>query len=114
MNKNEKKVCFKDIAIVGAGAAGLMCAAALKEAGGRAVILEGSGRAGVKLLMAGNGQCNLTHGGLARILCSTTAITADISEGYCRNTIISASAVLWKALGYLLRKGKTERSSPLP
>ncbi len=66
MNKNEKKVCFKDIAIVGAGAAGLMCAAALKEAGGRAVILEGSGRAGVKLLMAGNGQCNLTHGGSAR------------------------------------------------
>ena len=29
-------------------------------------MIEGSGKAGTKLLMAGGGQCNLTHGGSAK------------------------------------------------
>ena len=66
MSENKTKVCFKDIVIVGAGAAGLLFAGALGEAGGRAVVIEGSGKAGTKLLMAGGGQCNLTHGGSAK------------------------------------------------
>lgn len=47
--------------IIGGGAAGLFCAAATKINNG--LILEKSSAPGRKLLMAGSGQCNLTHGG---------------------------------------------------
>ncbi len=46
--------------IIGAGAAGLMCAANLKTGG---IMLEGSSRIGTKLLMSGHGHCNITHAG---------------------------------------------------
>ena len=44
--------------IIGAGAAGLMCAANLSTGG---IMLEGSSRIGTKLLMSGHGHCNITH-----------------------------------------------------
>ena len=47
--------------IIGGGAAGLFCAAATKINSG--LILEKSEAPGRKLLMAGAGQCNLTHSG---------------------------------------------------
>ncbi len=50
-----------DTIIVGAGAAGLYCACNLD--GGENLILEKGKRPGLKLLMAGGGQCNVTHGG---------------------------------------------------
>lgn len=50
-----------DTIIVGAGAAGLFCGCALL--GGENLILEKGKRPGLKLLMAGSGQCNVTHGG---------------------------------------------------
>jgi len=50
-----------DAIIIGGGAAGLFCAAATKINNG--LILEKSSAPGHKLLMAGSGQCNLTHGG---------------------------------------------------
>ena len=52
-----------DIVIIGAGASGLMLAANLNLNGSRGVVLEGSSRAGSKLLMSGGGHCNITHGG---------------------------------------------------
>ena len=50
-----------DIVIVGAGAAGLFAAANIKT--DRGLILEKSHRPGIKLLMSGSGQCNITHSG---------------------------------------------------
>lgn len=50
-----------NVIIIGGGAAGLFCAAATKINNG--LILEKSSAPGRKLLMAGSGQCNLTHGG---------------------------------------------------
>lgn len=51
-----------DCIIVGAGAAGLFCGAAgSKKING--LILEKTKRYGTKLLMSGNGQCNITHDG---------------------------------------------------
>ena len=52
-----------DIAIIGAGASGLMLAANLDMEGSRGIILEGSSCVGSKLLMSGGGHCNITHGG---------------------------------------------------
>lgn len=56
-----------DVAIVGAGAAGLMAAiwaARSARAAGRAlrvVALDGAARPGAKILVAGGGRCNVTH-----------------------------------------------------
>lgn len=52
-----------DIAVIGAGASGLMLAANLELDGVRGIVLEGSPRIGSKLLMSGGGRCNITHGG---------------------------------------------------
>ncbi len=50
-------------AIIGGGAAGLMCAvrAAETNPGRKIVIIERADRVGKKLLVTGNGRCNLSH-----------------------------------------------------
>ena len=51
-----------DRIIIGGGAAGLYCAAtSLSKVNG--LIIEKSQRPGLKLLLSGSGQCNITHGG---------------------------------------------------
>jgi hypothetical protein len=50
-----------DIAVVGAGAAGLMAAIAAAEEGQRTLLLEKNKKPGVKILMSGGTRCNLTH-----------------------------------------------------
>ncbi len=50
-----------DVAIIGGGAAGLMCAQALGHAGQRVVVLEHANRVGKKILMSGGGRCNFTN-----------------------------------------------------
>ena len=49
--------------ILGAGPAGLACGVAAARCGKHVVVLEKNSRPGVKLRLAGAGQCNLTHGG---------------------------------------------------
>jgi predicted Rossmann fold flavoprotein len=50
-----------DVAVVGAGAAGLMAAIRAAELGKRVLLLEKNRRPGVKILMSGGTRCNLTH-----------------------------------------------------
>lgn len=50
-----------DVLVLGAGAAGLMCAIAAGNRGRRAVVLEGSNKVGKKILMSGGGRCNFTN-----------------------------------------------------
>ena len=48
------------IAIVGAGAAGLMCACML-PVGHKVVVFDKNDSVGKKLLLTGNGRCNITN-----------------------------------------------------
>ncbi|HMD31382.1 MAG TPA: aminoacetone oxidase family FAD-binding enzyme, partial [Candidatus Acidoferrales bacterium] len=50
-----------DIVILGAGAAGLMCAIEAGKRGRRVVVVERSERAGKKILISGGGRCNFTN-----------------------------------------------------
>ena len=52
---------MRDTIVVGGGAAGMMAAIVAAEAGERVVLLEGSGKLGRKILISGNGRCNLTN-----------------------------------------------------
>ena len=47
--------------MVGGGAAGMIAAIVAAEAGERVTLLEGSGKLGRKILISGNGRCNLTN-----------------------------------------------------
>lgn len=51
----------KRIAIIGGGASGLVAAITAAESGARVVIYEKNNRVGKKILMTGNGRCNLTN-----------------------------------------------------
>src|SRR5437879_6887 len=50
-----------DIAVIGAGAAGLMAAIAAATEGKHTLLLEKNRKPGVKILMSGGTRCNLTH-----------------------------------------------------
>ena len=50
-----------DVVILGAGAAGLICASTAARRGRRVLLLEKSNRAGKKILMSGGGRCNFTN-----------------------------------------------------
>ena len=52
-----------EIIIIGAGPAGLFCAANAGATGKKVLILEKNPVPGKKLLLAGSGQCNITHEG---------------------------------------------------
>lgn len=49
------------IAVIGAGASGLISAVLLKRSGNEVVVFEREARAGKKLLATGNGRCNLSN-----------------------------------------------------
>jgi len=50
-----------DVIVLGAGAAGLMCAATAGQRGRRVALLEHNGQPGRKILISGGGRCNFTN-----------------------------------------------------
>ena len=50
-----------DVVIIGAGAAGLMCAMTAAARGREVLLIEHSNKAGKKILMSGGGRCNFTN-----------------------------------------------------
>src|ERR1700740_1880136 len=50
-----------DAIVLGAGAAGLMCAIEAGKRGRRVVVLERADRVGKKILISGGGRCNFTN-----------------------------------------------------
>lgn len=51
----------KEVIVIGAGAAGLMCAAEAGKRGRSILVLERSGKIGSKILISGGGRCNFTN-----------------------------------------------------
>ncbi len=58
MDNRESKY---DLAVIGAGPAGMMAAIRAAECGARVVLLEKNHKPGIKLLMTGKGRCNITN-----------------------------------------------------
>jgi predicted Rossmann fold flavoprotein len=50
-----------DVVIIGAGAAGLMCALTAAGRGRQVLLIEHANKAGKKILMSGGGRCNFTN-----------------------------------------------------
>ena len=60
VNEMENKTLY-DVAIVGAGASGMLCALQCARAGKRVILFEKEMQVGRKILVSGNGRCNLTN-----------------------------------------------------
>ncbi|MDA1077360.1 MAG: FAD-dependent oxidoreductase, partial [Proteobacteria bacterium] len=52
---------FYDVIVIGAGAAGLMCASTAAQRGRSVIVLEKANKVGKKILMSGGGRCNFTN-----------------------------------------------------
>src|SRR5580700_2030217 len=50
-----------DVIILGAGAAGLMCALTAGQRGRKVLLLEHADKVGAKILISGGGRCNFTN-----------------------------------------------------
>jgi predicted Rossmann fold flavoprotein len=74
-------VTHYDVIIVGAGAAGLMCALTAGRRGRRVLVLDHNAEAGAKILISGGGRCNFTN--------TNTAPDRFISENphFCRSAL---------------------------
>ncbi len=66
-----------DVIIIGAGAAGLMCAATAGYRGRKVLVLDHANKPGKKILMSGGGRCNFTN------LNSTPASFLSDNPHYC-------------------------------
>ncbi len=53
-----------DVLIIGAGAAGLMCAITAGQRGRRVLVVDHANKVGKKILMSGGGRCNFTNLGV--------------------------------------------------
>jgi predicted Rossmann fold flavoprotein len=74
---------MKKVAVIGAGAAGMMAAAAAAEAGASVTVFEKNDRPGKKIYITGKGRCNVTN----------NAETEDFFRNVCRNPKFLFSAV---------------------
>ena len=73
-----------DVVVLGAGAAGLMCAATAGQQGRRVALLEHGGQPGRKILISGGGRCNFTnlHCGPANFLSENVHFAKSALAGY--------------------------------
>lgn len=61
MSNPIKTIPYYDAIIIGAGAAGLMCAIEAAKRGRRVLLLDHANKAGKKILISGGGRCNFTN-----------------------------------------------------
>ena len=107
--------CY-DVAILGAGAAGLCAAIRAAERGRSVVLLEKNRRPGVKILMSGGTRCNLTN---ARGLRTLSVISGPIDPSYDPSQAQGARSIQQafgaggKFLGPSLRALSVERTVEL-
>jgi predicted Rossmann fold flavoprotein len=97
-----------DVIVIGAGAAGLMCALTAGQRGLRVRVIEHANRCGKKILMSGGGRCNFTNTG------TTPANFISANPHFCKSALarytpqdfidmVDAHGIAWheKELGQL-------------
>src|SRR5271157_4612864 len=76
-----------DVAVLGAGAAGLCAGIRAAQCGARVIVLDKNRRAGVKILMSGGTRCNITNArGLRRLEAVSGPIDPAFNPAWCRGS----------------------------
>jgi predicted Rossmann fold flavoprotein len=80
-----------DVIILGAGAAGLMCAAVAGQRGRSVLLLEQARQPGEKIRISGGGRCNFTnlHAGPANFLSANPRFCNSALSGYTQRDFIA-------------------------
>ena len=73
---------FHDVIILGAGAAGLMCAAVAGRRGLQVLLLDQSRHPGEKIRISGGGRCNFTN------IHSTPENFLSQNPDFCRSALV--------------------------
>ncbi len=79
-----------DVVVIGAGAAGLMCAAQAGYRGRRVLVLDHARKAGKKILMSGGGRCNFTNRSVtpAHFVCGNPHFVISALKRYSQQDFI--------------------------
>ena len=82
---------FHDVIILGAGAAGLMCAAVAGQRGLEVLLLDQSRHPGEKIRISGGGRCNFTnlHTSPANFLSNNQQFCRSALSGYTQRDFIA-------------------------
>ncbi len=94
-----------DVVIIGAGAAGMMCALTAAGRGRDVLLLEHANKAGKKILMSGGGRCNFTN------MYAEPANFASQNEHFCKSALARYSP--WDFVAMVDRHGVTYHEKKL-
>ncbi|MGE5952088.1 MAG: NAD(P)/FAD-dependent oxidoreductase [Qipengyuania vulgaris] len=105
-----------DVIILGAGAAGLMCAARAGQRGKRVLVLEKAEKPGKKILISGGGRCNFTNigAGPANYLSGNPHFAKSALARYTSRDfleLVESYGIAWheKTLGQLFCDGSSKQ-----
>ncbi|MGD9688754.1 MAG: NAD(P)/FAD-dependent oxidoreductase [Phycisphaerales bacterium] len=100
-----------DVAVVGAGAAGLMAAIWAGRAGARVVAVDGARTIGAKILVAGGGRCNVTHHAVREQ--DYAGSTAGAIRAVLRRFDVRRTVEFFAELGVELKREETGKLFPV-
>ena len=105
-----------DAIVLGAGAAGLMCAAEAGQRGKRVLVIERAERPGKKILISGGGRCNFTnvHAGPENFLSANPHFAKSALSRYTPQdfiALVDRHGIAWheKTLGQLFCDGSSRQ-----
>ena len=105
-----------DVIVLGAGAAGLMCAARAGQRGLRVLVLERAEKPGKKILISGGGRCNFTNigAGPANYLSNNPHFAKSALARYTSRDfldLVESYGIAWheKTLGQLFCDGSARQ-----
>jgi predicted Rossmann fold flavoprotein len=107
---------FHDVIILGAGAAGLMCAGVAGQRGRKVLLLEQARQPGEKIRISGGGRCNFTnlHTAAANFLSANPRFCNSALAGYTQRdfiALVEAYGIAWheKTRGQLFCDGSSRQ-----
>src|ERR1700759_5014959 len=105
-----------DVIILGAGAAGLMCAAVAGQRGQRVLLLEQARHPAEKIRISGGGRCNFTnlHASPANFLSNNPRFSTSALSGYTQRhfiALVEKYGIAWheKTRGQLFCDGSSRQ-----
>src|SRR5471030_2155033 len=103
---------WRDVVVIGAGAAGMMCAAAASRRGRKVLVIESAKAPGEKIRISGGGRCNFTnrHASPAQFLSENPHFCISALSRYTQNdfiALVDRYGIRWheKTLGQLFCDG---------
>src|SRR5438067_7054302 len=102
-----------DVAVIGAGAAGLIAALRAAERGRRTLLLEKNRKPGVKILMSGGTRCNITHATDNRGIVAAYGPPGKFLHSALAAFSVQATLDLFAAEGVATKVGETGKIFPV-